>query len=67
MRILFNLYTTIEVPDAGKFPPKEEIEKELVEFFFADEGIIAHGLEITDYRAITDEEERKDDNADAIT
>lgn len=66
MRILFNLYTTIEVPDANKFPPKEEVEKELVDFF-ADEGIIAHGLEITNYRAIADEEERKDDNADAIT
>ena len=48
MRILFNLMTTIEVPDAEKFPPREEVEKELTDFF-RSEGMIAHGLEITNY------------------
>lgn len=66
MRILFDLTTTLELPDADKFPPKEEAEKALVEIF-TDEGAIVHGLEITNYGVITDEEERKDDNADAIT
>ena len=56
MRILFNLMTTIEVPDANKFPPREDVEKELVKFF-AGEGIIAHGLNITNYGVIADEQE----------
>ena len=58
MRILFNLLTTIEVPDADVFPPREEAEKELVKFF-ASEGMIAHGLEITNYAVPADEQEGK--------
>ena len=57
MRILFNLMTTIEVPDAEEYPPIEEVEKEFANFF-QSEGMIAHGLEITDYfRVDTDKEE----------
>lgn len=56
MRILFNLMAIIEIPDADKFPPKEEVEKALVEIF-ADEGAIVHSLEISNYRAIADEQE----------
>lgn len=56
MRILFNLLTTIEVPDADKFPPREEVEKELVKMF-EGEGMIAHGLEITNYAVPCDEQE----------
>lgn len=56
MRILFNLLTTIEVPDADVFLPREEVEKELVDFF-ASEGMIAHGLEITNYAVPADEQE----------
>lgn len=56
MRILFNLLTTIEIPDADVFPPREKVEKELVEFF-ASEGMIAHGLEITNYAVPADEQE----------
>ena len=55
MRILFNLMATIEVPDADKFPPREEVEKELVQFF-AEEGMIAHGLEITNYCVSAEED-----------
>ena len=39
MKILFNLMTTIEVPDAEEFLPREEVEKELTDFF-RSEGII---------------------------
>ena len=56
MRILFNLMTTIEVPDADCFPKREEVEKELVEFF-KSEGMIAHGLEITNYGVPAEEQE----------
>ena len=56
MRILFNLMTTIEVPDAEKFPPREEVEKELADFF-RSEGLIAHGLEITNYGVPAEEQE----------
>lgn len=56
MRILFNLMATIEIPDADKFPPKEEAEKALVEIF-VDEGAIVHSLEITNYRILADEQE----------
>ena len=56
MRILFNLMTTIEVPDADKFPPREEVEKELTDFF-RSEGMIAHGLEITNYGVPAEEQE----------
>ena len=55
MRILFNLLTTIEVPDADEFPPREEVEKQLIEFF-ASEGMIAHGLEVTNYAVPADAE-----------
>ena len=56
MRILFNLTTTIELPDADKFPPKEEVKKALVEIF-KDEGGIVRNLEITNYGVIADEAE----------
>lgn len=55
MRILFNLMATIEVPDAEEFPPRAEVEKELVQFF-AEEGMIAHGLEITNYGVPAEED-----------
>lgn len=56
MRILFNLMTTIEVPDAEEFPPREEVEKELTDFL-RSEGMIAHGLEITNYGVPAEEQE----------
>lgn len=56
MRILFDLTTTIELPDADRFPPREEAEKALVEIF-TDEGAIVHSLEITNYRMLADEQE----------
>lgn len=56
MRVLFDLTTTLELPDADKFPPREEVEKALVEIF-EDEGATVHGLEITNYRMLTDEQE----------
>ena len=59
MRILFNLMAAIEIPDADKFPPKEEAEKALAEIF-VDEGAIVHSLEITNYRMLTDEQEGKE-------
>lgn len=59
MRILFNLMTTIEVPDAEIFPPREEVEKALVDFF-AIEGMIAHGLEVTNY-CVPSEEGNQDE------
>ena len=58
MRILFNLLTTIEVPDAELFPPREEVEKELIKFF-ASEGMIAHGLEVTNYAVPAEEGDPK--------
>lgn len=48
MRVLFNLMTTIEIPDADKFPPREQVEKELIRGF-ENLGMIAHGLEVTNY------------------
>ena len=60
MKILFNLLTTIEISNADNFPPKEEVEKMLVEFFAA-EGMIAHGLEVTNYCASDEEAERRTD------
>lgn len=51
MRILFNLMTTIEIPDADYFPKRGDIENELVEFF-KSEGMIAHNLEIMNYIAL---------------
>lgn len=56
MRILFNLLTTIEIPDADIFPPREEVEKMLTDFF-KGEGMIAHGLEITNYAVPCEEQE----------
>lgn len=56
MRILFNLMTTIEVADADKFPPRAEVEHGIIEML-AREGMIAHGLEITNYGAIAEDEE----------
>lgn len=50
MKILFNLMATIEIPDADEFPPKEAAEKELREFLEC-EGMIVHGLEVTNYTA----------------
>lgn len=59
MKILFNLMTTIEVPDADVFPPREDVEKQLIEFF-AEEGMIAHGLEVTNYAVPAEEEGEKE-------
>lgn len=54
MRILFNLLTTIEIPDAAVFPPIEEVEKEFVKLL-ENEGMIVRGLEITNYGVPADE------------
>ena len=59
IKILFNLMATIEIPDVeipeGKsLPPREELEKAFVELF-GGEGMIAHGLEITNYGVPADE------------
>ena len=59
MRILFNLMTTIEVPDADVFPPREDVEKQLIEFF-AEDGMIAHGLKVTNYAVPAEEEGEKE-------
>ena len=48
MTLKFNLMTTIEVPDADKFPPKEMAEKDLMELFIS-EGMIPHELKLIDY------------------
>ena len=48
MTIQFNLSTAIEVPDADECPPPEEVERQLIEFF-EEEGMIARGLEVTNY------------------
>ena len=59
MKILFNLMTTIEVPDAEIFPPRERVEQDLVDFF-AEEGMIAHGLEVTNYCVPSEEGDQYD-------
>lgn len=59
MRILLNLLTTIEIPDADEFPPKAEAERQFVDFF-KSEGMIAHGLEITNYGVPVDDAEAED-------
>ncbi len=56
MRILFNLLTTIEVQDAEVFPTREQFEEAIVELF-ESEGMIAHGLEITNYCVPAEEQE----------
>ena len=48
MTIKFKLTATIEVSDADEFPPKEMVEKDLMELFIS-EGMVPHELEITDY------------------
>lgn len=58
MKILFNLWTTIEVPDAEEFPPREDVEKQLIDFFAA-EGMIAHGLKVTNYCVPAEEAEEE--------
>lgn len=50
MTVKFNLMATIEVPNADKFPSKEEIEKSIAEMF-KFEGMISHELAVTDYTA----------------
>ena len=50
MTLKFNLMATIEVPNADKFPPKEEIEKSIAEML-EFEGMVSHGLAVTDYTA----------------
>lgn len=57
MRILFNLTTTIEVPEADLFPPKDEVERQLTAFF-ADEGMVVRRIEVTNYAVIAKEEEQ---------
>lgn len=39
MTIKFNLTATIEVPNADKFPQKEEIEKSIAEMFEFEESL----------------------------
>ena len=56
MRILFNLLTTIEIPDAEVFPPREQVEEAIVKLF-ESEGMIAHGLEVTNYCVPAEEQE----------
>lgn len=56
MRILFNLLTTIEVPDADFFAPREQVEEAIVKLF-ESEGMITHGLEITNYAVPAEEDE----------
>lgn len=56
MRILFNLFTTIEIPDVDEFLPKGEVERQLADFF-KSEGVIARGLEITNYCVPAEEQE----------
>lgn len=48
MTLKFNLMATIEVPNADKFPPKEEIEKNIAEIL-EFEGMISHELAVTNY------------------
>ena len=50
MTLKFNLMATIEVPNADKFPPKEEIEKSIAEIL-EFEGMVSHELAVTDYTA----------------
>ena len=46
MKVLFDLTTTIEIPDTDKFPSIEGVTEMLVELF-KKEGMIAHELEVT--------------------
>lgn len=50
MTLKFNLMVTIEVPNADKFPPKEEIKKSIAEML-EFEGMISHELTVTNYTA----------------
>ena len=59
MRILFNLTTTIEVPEADIFPPREEVERQLT-VLFADEGMVVRRIEVTNYSVITKAEEEQE-------
>jgi len=58
MKILFNLLTTIEIPDADEFPPREDVEKQLIDLFMS-EGMLTYGLEITNYCAPAEDTERR--------
>ena len=55
MRILFNMGCTVEIPNADKFPPREEVEKALKEELEAFLGVNISGLEITNYAVPADE------------
>ena len=59
MRIMFNLTTTIEVPEADIFPPREEVERQLT-VLFADEGMVVRRIEVTNYSVITKAEEEQE-------
>ena len=59
MTVKFNLMATIEVPNADKFPPKEEIEKSIAEIL-EFEGMISHELAVTDYRADEEADRQKE-------
>lgn len=54
MKILFNIWTTIEIPDADEFPPRDVVEQKIVELF-ESEGMKPHGLEVTNYGVPADE------------
>lgn len=56
MTIKFKFTATIEVSDADEFPPKEMVEKDLMELFIS-EGMVPHELEITDYYMEREDEE----------
>ncbi len=58
MTLKFNLMTTIEVPNADKFPPKEVVEESIIDML-RWEGMISHELAVTDYRAEGDENENR--------
>ncbi len=58
VKIIFDLSAKIEVPGADNFPLREDVEKMLIEFF-KSEGMIAYGLEVTNYCVPADAEKAK--------
>ena len=59
MRIIFNLYTTLEIPDADKIHTIDEVEKAFTEIFNG-EGAIIHSLSITNFSAVVGTTEKED-------
>jgi hypothetical protein len=50
MKIFIDLTVSLEYPDADIFPPKKELENDFVKMF-KGEGLVVHGIEITNYRS----------------